>query len=101
MNIMQWPIDIGARHEPGAVLTDAELEQAHGQWHDTWPTQPAELDQREGLTHVNTEAASACSGITSKSDDDALGQGAGCFLWPAAVIAAVGAVSFIARLFPN
>lgn len=73
---------IPRRRDPAAWPADF----GQGRWHDTYPTQPAELQQSEGLHRVNTEAASCCSGITSRSDaDDKPGQGAGVLLVPACV----------------
>ncbi len=58
LRVPSWPIDIGTRHEPGAVLTDAELERAH-------------IDQRGGFHFVHSsqpEAAHAASEFDSDPD---------------------------------
>ena len=94
----QWPCDIKPRR-PKHGLHD---QGRYPEFADTYPTQPAELDQRPGLHLVDSSdhgAAHVCSSITSDSDrDEPMGEGAGVLLWPMAVIAACACWALFAFL---
>lgn len=85
-----------ALQEPATgKLTEADLDASIEPWHLPHYIRQCEMERKQHDAAAQpTEAAHAVTEI-SADDKPRAGEGAGTFLWPLAVLAALGAASFL------